>query len=126
VEHRQARGFGSLLREDFGNESDVDFLVTFEPGKGPAGMSWFQVKEELAELVGRKVDVLDRRLVEQSRNLYRRHHILREATAVYGGIVVHDEIAAWAAAHAGTGLDLDGDLENAGLEVLASGFRAER
>ena len=47
-------------------------------------MSWFQVKEELAELVGRKVDVLDRRLVEQSRNLYRRHHILREATAVHG------------------------------------------
>jgi len=76
--------FGSLLREDFGNESDVDFLVSFEPGKGPAGMSWFQVKEELAELVGRKVDVLDRRFVEQSRNLYRRHHILREATAVHG------------------------------------------
>jgi predicted nucleotidyltransferase len=76
--------FGSLLREDFGKESDVDFLVSFEPGKGPAGMSWFQMKEELAELVGRKVDVLDRRLVEQSRNLYRRHHILSEATALHG------------------------------------------
>ncbi|HEX3527670.1 MAG TPA: nucleotidyltransferase domain-containing protein [Thermoanaerobaculia bacterium] len=76
--------FGSLLREDFGNDSDVDFLVSFEPGKGPADMSWFQVKEELAELVGRKVDVLDRRLVEQSRNLYRKHHILSEAKAVHG------------------------------------------
>jgi predicted nucleotidyltransferase len=75
--------FGSLLREDFDDESDADFLVSFEPGK-PAGMSWFQIKEELAQLVGRKVDVLDRRLVEQSRNLYRRHHILREATAVHG------------------------------------------
>ncbi len=76
--------FGSLLREDFGNDSDVDFLVSFEPGKGPADMSWFLVKEELAELVGRKVDVLDRRLVEQSRNLCRRHHILSEAKAVHG------------------------------------------
>lgn len=76
--------FGSLLREDFDDESDVDFLVSFEPGKGPAGLSWFQIKEELAQLVGRKVDVLDRRLVEQSRNLYRRHHILHEATAVHG------------------------------------------
>jgi predicted nucleotidyltransferase len=76
--------FGSLLREDFGNDSDVDFLVSFEPGKGPAGMDWFQVKEELARLVGRRVDLLDRGLVEQSRNLYRRHHILREATAVHG------------------------------------------
>lgn len=76
--------FGSLLREDFDQKSDVDFLVSFEPGKGPAGMSWFQIKEELAQLVGRKVDVLDRRLVEQSRNLYRRFHILREATTVHG------------------------------------------
>lgn len=76
--------FGSLLRDDFDAESDVDFLVSFEPGKGPADMAWFQIKEELARLVGRKVDVLDRRLVEQSRNLYRRHHILREATAVHG------------------------------------------
>lgn len=76
--------FGSLVREDFADDSDVDFLVSFEPGKAPADMSWFQIKEELEELIGRKVDVLDRRLVEQSRNLYRRYHILREATAVHG------------------------------------------
>ena len=76
--------FGSLLRQDFDAESDVDFLVSFAPGKGPDDMAWFQIKDELARLVGRKVDVLDRRLVEQSRNLYRRHHILREATAVHG------------------------------------------
>lgn len=75
--------FGSLLREDFDSDSDIDFLVSFEPGKGPADMAWFQLKEELARLVGRKVDVLDRRLVEQSRNLYRRHNILREATTIH-------------------------------------------
>ena len=76
--------FGSVLREDFRADSDVDFLVSFEPGAGPAGFDWFQLKEELAQLVGRKVDVLERRLVEQSRNLYRRHHILREATTIHG------------------------------------------
>ncbi|HYN19633.1 MAG TPA: nucleotidyltransferase domain-containing protein, partial [Thermoanaerobaculia bacterium] len=76
--------FGSLLREDFDAESDVDFLVSFEPGKGPADMAWFQIREELARLVGRRVDLLERRLVEKSRNLYRRQHILREATAVHG------------------------------------------
>jgi predicted nucleotidyltransferase len=76
--------FGSILREDFGVESDVDFLVSFEPGAGPAGFDWFQLKEELGQLVGRKVDVLERRLVEQSRNLYRRYHILREVTPIHG------------------------------------------
>lgn len=76
--------FGSFLREDFDSESDIDFLVSFELGRGPDDMAWFQLKEELARLVGRKVDVLDRRLVEQSRNLYRRRHILREATTIHG------------------------------------------
>jgi uncharacterized protein len=76
--------FGSILREDFGAESDVDFLASFEPAGGPEGMDWFQIKEELAWLVGRKVDLLDRRLVERSRNLYRRQHILREATPIHG------------------------------------------
>lgn len=76
--------FGSLLRDDFNDQSDVDFLVSFETGKSPAGMDWFEIQEELAQLVGRKVDLLERRVVEQSRNLYRRQHILREATAVHG------------------------------------------
>jgi uncharacterized protein len=76
--------FGSVLREDFRSESDVDFLVSFEPDQGPLGLERFQLEEELAQLVGRKVDVLDRRVVEKSRNLYRRHHILREAATVHG------------------------------------------
>lgn len=76
--------FGSVVRDDFRDESDVDFLVSFEPSLGPSGFDWFRLKEELAQLVGRKVDVVDRRLVERSRNLYRRQHILSEATPVHG------------------------------------------
>ncbi|HYH47497.1 MAG TPA: nucleotidyltransferase family protein [Thermoanaerobaculia bacterium] len=76
--------FGSVVRDDFRAESDVDFLVSFEPGLRPSGFDWFQLKEELSDLVGRKVDLVDRRLVERSRNLYRRQHILSEATPVHG------------------------------------------
>jgi predicted nucleotidyltransferase len=76
--------FGSIVRPDFRAESDVDFLVSFAPGGSPEGFDWFRIQEELTQLVGRKVDLLDRRIVEQSRNLYRRHHILNEATPVYG------------------------------------------
>jgi predicted nucleotidyltransferase len=76
--------FGSVLREDFGTESDIDFLVSFEPDQGPLGLERFRLEEELAQIVGRKVDVVDRQVVEKSRNLYRRHHILREATPVHG------------------------------------------
>jgi uncharacterized protein len=76
--------FGSIVRQDFRAESDIDFLVSFELGGGPEGFDWFQLQEELAQIVGRKVDVLDRRLVEQRRNLYRRYHILSEATPVHG------------------------------------------
>jgi len=48
--------FGSLLRPEFGPDSDVDFLVEFEPGFAPA-LNFFEMEEELSSLVGRKVDL---------------------------------------------------------------------
>ena len=48
--------FGSVLREDFGPESDVDVLVTFEPGHTP-GFAFFEIQAELSELLGRRVDL---------------------------------------------------------------------
>jgi len=48
--------FGSVLREDFTPESDVDVLVEFEPGHVP-GLAFFGMERELAELLGRKVDL---------------------------------------------------------------------
>jgi len=48
--------FGSILREDFGPESDVDVLVEFEPGTR-TGLRFFQMEEELSRLLGRKVDL---------------------------------------------------------------------
>ena len=48
--------FGSVLREDFGVESDVDVLVEFEPGHVP-GLGFFSLEMELSEILGRKVDL---------------------------------------------------------------------
>ncbi len=48
--------FGSVLRKDFGPDSDVDVLVEFEPGHIP-GLSFFAMERELSEIVGRNVDL---------------------------------------------------------------------
>ena len=53
--HRLAL-FGSVLRDDFGPESDVDVLVEFEPGHTP-GLAFFGMEEDLSQLLGRKVDL---------------------------------------------------------------------
>ena len=49
--------FGSILRDDFGPDSDVDFLVEFEPGKTPSLLTMAGLEIELSEMLGRKVDL---------------------------------------------------------------------
>ena len=49
--------FGSVLREDFGPDSDVDMLVEFEPGMTP-GFGFIRLERELSDLVGRPVDLV--------------------------------------------------------------------
>jgi uncharacterized protein len=53
---RELALFGSVLREDFRPDSDVDVLVEFEPGHTP-GLAFFRIERELSELVGRTVDL---------------------------------------------------------------------
>jgi len=48
--------FGSVLRDDFGPDSDVDVLVEFEPGT-KVGLRFFAIERELSGLFGRKVDL---------------------------------------------------------------------
>lgn len=48
--------FGSVLRADFGPDSDIDVLVEFETGHVP-GFAFFAMEEELSGLLGRKVDL---------------------------------------------------------------------
>ncbi len=48
--------FGSVVRDDFREDSDVDVLVEFEPGHVP-GLAFFRLEKELSELLGRNVDL---------------------------------------------------------------------
>lgn len=48
--------FGSVLRDDFGPDSDVDVLVEFEPGT-KVGLRFFTLEQELSDLLGRRVDL---------------------------------------------------------------------
>lgn len=48
--------FGSVVRDDFAPESDVDVLVEFEPGHTP-GLQFFSMQDELSALLGRRVDM---------------------------------------------------------------------
>lgn len=52
--------FGSVVREDFRADSDVDVLVTFEPDARPTLLTLVRMQRELEELLGRRVDLLER------------------------------------------------------------------
>ncbi len=75
--------FGSALREDFREESDVDLLATLRPEARPTLLDWADMQEKLAELFGRPVDLVSRRAIENSRNRYRKHSILSTAAPIY-------------------------------------------
>jgi len=75
--------FGSVLRDDFGPDSDVDVLVEFEQGQEPDLMALVSIESELADILGHKVDMVERESVEQSQNYIRRRHILQSVEAVY-------------------------------------------
>jgi len=75
--------FGSVLRANFEQDSDVDVLVEFEVGKEPNLMDLVRMEIELTEMFGRKVDLVERQSVERSENYIRRRHILQFVEAVY-------------------------------------------
>jgi len=75
--------FGSVLREDFGPDSDVDVMVEFEEGKEPGLFGIVDMQEKLSEILGHKVDLVERRAVERSENYIRRRHILQSLETIY-------------------------------------------
>jgi uncharacterized protein len=75
--------FGSVLRDDFQSDSDVDILVTFSPDADWGLLDHIRMERELATILGREVDLLTRRSVEQSHNWIRRRQILDTAEVVY-------------------------------------------
>ena len=72
--------FGSVLRDDFRPDSDVDVLVTFDPDAGWSLFDLVDMQEELTTLFGRHVDLVE---ADRIRNPFRRHAILRSKEVIH-------------------------------------------
>ena len=70
--------FGSVIRDDFTPESDVDILVEFVPGQTP-GLEFFNMERTLSEIMGRKVDLNTAEWLSS----YFRQEVLDEAEDIY-------------------------------------------
>ena len=75
--------FGSVLRDDFNLDSDIDVLVTFSEAARHTLFDLVHMEYELKQILGREVDIVSRRGIEASRNRIRRDTILRSAEAIY-------------------------------------------
>ena len=72
--------FGSVLREDFRADSDVDFLLDWQEPLEWSLWDFIAMKEELSRIVGREVDLVSRRTLD---NPFRRDPILRSRQVIY-------------------------------------------
>ena len=71
--------FGSVLRKDFGPESDVDVLVEFEEGADWGLFEHIAMEDELSGILGRRSEIVTRKSLLTSRNPIRRESILSSA-----------------------------------------------
>lgn len=72
--------FGSVLRDDFAGDSDVDVLVSFAKDAHWSLFEWVDMIEELKEIFGRNVDLVSKSAL---RNPFRRHEILSTQRVLY-------------------------------------------
>ena len=77
---REFSFFGSVLRDDFRPDSDVDVLVTFDPKSPWSLWDHMEMAEELERLFGRKIDLVSKRALK---NPFRRHEILTTRQVIY-------------------------------------------
>ena len=74
--------YGSVLRDDFTPDSDVDVLVEFDPA-ARVGLAFITMQDELSGILGRQVDLNTFKGVEESRNWLLKAEILGSAEVVY-------------------------------------------
>lgn len=72
--------FGSVLRDDFRPDSDVDVLVTFAPGGGITFDNRVDMLDELKAMFGREIDLVEKKAID---NPFRRHSILKTREVLY-------------------------------------------
>lgn len=75
--------FGSVLREDFNPDSDVDMLVTFSDNSDWSLFDHVQMQQELQALLDRKVDLISRRALAHTQNQLLREEILKTAKVIF-------------------------------------------
>jgi hypothetical protein len=75
---RRLAFFGSVLRDDFSAESDVDVLVEFEPD-ARVGLQFFKMEQELSEILGRQVDLNTAGFLSK----YFRDEVIADAKVLY-------------------------------------------
>ena len=75
--------FGSILRDDFRPDSDIDFLVSFDQDAEWDLSDHVEIQEELSRLVGRPVDLLARYAVESDPNWIFRKAVLSRVERIY-------------------------------------------
>lgn len=72
--------FGSVLTKDFGPDSDIDVLVTFEPGCHYSLYDIMEIREDLKKMLGCEIDLLEKAGLK---NPFRRHQILNNMEIIY-------------------------------------------
>lgn len=75
--------FGSILRDDFRPDSDIDILVTFTPNINLSLLQFVDLEYQLQNLLKRKVDLLEKSVVEKDFNWIRRQEILNNYQVIY-------------------------------------------
>ncbi|MEM1292657.1 MAG: nucleotidyltransferase domain-containing protein [Cyanobacteria bacterium P01_H01_bin.162] len=75
--------FGSVLRNDFSTDSDIDILISYFPEKTKGLLEHVRIQNELEAICHREVDVMTKKSIEQSRNQLRRQEILGSAKVIY-------------------------------------------
>lgn len=75
--------FGSALDGDFRDDSDIDLLYTFQDNAEHSLFSKVRIKEEFEKLFGRPVDLISRKAIENSRNIYKKRAILEHSKIIY-------------------------------------------
>jgi predicted nucleotidyltransferase len=75
--------FGSALRDDFNSDSDIDLLITFDDSTQYSLFDIVRIKEEFENFLERPVDLVKRKAIERSKNIYRKKAILESARVIY-------------------------------------------
>ena len=75
--------FGSVLRDDFRPDSDIDVMIRFDINAHPTFTTLEEMEIELETIFNRKVDLITREGIENSRNYLRRQEILTSAQIIY-------------------------------------------